>query len=416
MRLLRFMRVVALVSLPGTAWGQGNPVGPEFRVNTFTSSRQELASVASDSSGNLVVVWESFAQDGWANGIFGQRYAASGIPLGPEFRVNTYTTEDQRFPSVASDLSGNFVVVWDSAFQGGSFTDVFGQRYAANGLALGAAFRVNSGVGNYYQGDPSVAADAAGNVVVVWQTNDFYFSAGIVGQRYASSGAPLGPEFRVNTQTTLDQGSQRVAMDSGGNFVVVWQSRSGSNYGIFARRYASTGAPLGGEFRVNTYTTADQKKPWVAVDGSGNFFVVWSADLLSGSGDGVFGQRYASSGLPLGAQFRVNTYTTGYQGYPSVAAESSGGFVVIWSSDAQDGSDFGVFGQRYASSGAPLGTEFRVNTYTTGFQGGRAIAVDASGKFVVVWRSDGQDGSERGVFGPRYSQIVPVELLQFGVE
>jgi hypothetical protein len=32
----------------------------------------------------------------------------------PEFRVNTYTTHVQRGPSIASDATGNLVVVWRS--------------------------------------------------------------------------------------------------------------------------------------------------------------------------------------------------------------------------------------------------------------------------------------------------------------
>jgi hypothetical protein len=35
-------------------------------------------------------------------------------PLGSEFRVNTYTTNSQRLPSVASDSTGNFVVAWNA--------------------------------------------------------------------------------------------------------------------------------------------------------------------------------------------------------------------------------------------------------------------------------------------------------------
>ena len=63
----------------------------------------------------------------------------------------------------------------------------------------------------------------------------------------------------------------------------------------------------------------------------------------------------------------------------------------------------GVFGQRYASSGSALGTEFQVNTYTTGSQSEAAVASDAAGGFVVVWSSYGQDGSSSGIFGERYA-------------
>src|SRR5205814_1118008 len=130
---------------------------------------------------------------------------------------------------------------------------------------------------------------------------------------------------------------------------------------------------------------------------------------------GVFGQRYANTGAPIGPEFRVNTYTTSYQNVPRLASDASGNFVVVWSSYSQDGSNDGVFGQRYASTGAPLGPEFRVNTYTTNSQGVPAVASDSSGNFVVVWMSE-QDGSSSGVFGQRYSQIVPVELMHFRVE
>jgi hypothetical protein len=154
----------------------------------------------------------------------------------------------------------------------------------------------------------------------------------------------------------------------------------------------------------------------VAADSSGNFVVVWLSGGQDGSGYGVFGQRYASSGAPLGPEFLVNTYTQNYQSSPSVAPDPSGGFVVVWSSYGQDGSSEGVFGQRYLSSGAPTGSEFRVSTYTTGVQDAASVAADSSGNFVVVWMSIPQDGSGYGIFGQRYGPIVPLELVGFGVE
>ena len=123
---------LALVLVPCAASPQGgNPIGPEFRVNTYTTVDQTSPAVASDSSGNFVVVWQSRYQDGSDQGVFGQRYNSTGAPLGPEFRVNTYTPSDQTVPVVASDSSGNFVVVWISDFQDGWSYGVFGQRYRA---------------------------------------------------------------------------------------------------------------------------------------------------------------------------------------------------------------------------------------------------------------------------------------------
>jgi hypothetical protein len=131
----------------------------------------------------------------------------------------------------------------------------------------------------------------------------------------------------------------------------------------------------------------------VAANASGNFVVLWESDTQDGSGFGIFGQRYASSGAPLGGEFRVNTYTTGTQAFPAVAADAVGNFVVVWESYGEDGSSMGVFGQRYAATGAPLGAEFRANTFTTSGQYVPTVASDASGNFVIAWGSNGQDGS-----------------------
>ena len=413
----RLFVAVALMAVPASAWPQGNPVGPEFRVNTFVAGLQGNASVA-DSSGGFVVVWSSGMQDGDDYGVFAQRYAPSGAPLGPEFRVNTLTLAYQGAASVATNPSGDFVVVWQSRGQDGSGFGIFGQRYGSTGTPLGPEFRVNTyTIG--YQIEPAIAADPSGNFVVVWtsfgQDGDAY---GVFGQRYATSGAPLGSEFRVNTYTTADQYAPSVAADGSGNFVVAWHSfyQDGSLDGVFGQRYEGTGAVLGPEFRVNTYTTNSQWGSSVAADSAGSFLVVWQSFGQDGSNHGIFGQRYDSAGAAVGSEFRVNTYTMDDQIRPSVAADSSGNFVVVWEGFGQDGSDFDVFGQRYAASGTSSGPEFRINTYTTIGQSGTAVAADSTGRFVVVWQSYGQDGSSAGVFGQRYNMIVPVELMHFGVE
>jgi hypothetical protein len=76
---------------------------------------------------------------------------------------------------------------------------------------------------------------------------------------------------------------------------------------------------------------------------------------------------------------------------------------VVWASYGQDGDSGGVLGQRYDSAGAPLGNEFQVNTHTTSRQDSPSIATDSSGRFVVAWTSYFQDGDGAGVFGQRFA-------------
>lgn len=58
--------------------------------------------------------------------------------------------------------------------------------------------------------------------------------------------------------------------------------------------------------------------------------------------------------------FQVNENVGGAaQTVPSMAADASGNFVMTWQ-DTRDGSP-GVYAQRFASDGSPLGGNFKVN-------------------------------------------------------
>jgi hypothetical protein len=84
----------------------------------------------------------------------------------------------------------------------------------------------------------------------------------------------------------------------------------------------------------------------------------------------------------------VNTYTTGVQAVPAIASLAGGDFVVVWRSDTQDGDDYGIFGQRLDASGARIGMEFPVNTKTAGEQRDQDVVGTPDGGFAVVWSDD----------------------------
>ncbi|MBN8281906.1 cadherin domain-containing protein [Zoogloea sp.] len=382
--------------------------GSETLVNTSTSGTQTLnwssKSVAMDANGNYVIIWmDGSGQSDTGIGIFGQRYNASGVAQGAQFHVNTFTSDNQRSPQVAMDASGNFVVVWESAGQDGSSNGIYAQRYNSSGVAQGSEFRVNSTT-TYDQIEAAVAMDASGNFVVAWQSwsQDLANSNGIYAQRYNSSGVAQGGEFLVNTYIADSQTEPSVAMDASGNFVIAWQSfgQDGSNEGIYAKRYNSSGVAQGSEFHVSTYTTSNQDLPVVAMDTSGNFVIVWES-AQDGSGNGICGQRYNSSGVAQGGEFQINTTTSNQQQNPVVTMLAGGGFVVTWQSMSQDGSFDGVYMRQYDSSGTALTGEVRVNTTTTDYQDVPSLASDEKGHLVVVWHGNGP-GDTDGVFMQRY--------------
>jgi hypothetical protein len=127
--------------------------------------------------------------------------------------------------------------------------------------------------------------------------------------------------------------------------------------------------PLGNQLQVNSYTTDVQSVGRVGSTGAGGFVVVWRSNGSSGtdtSNNSIQGQRYALTGSPLGAQFQVNSYTTSAQSQGATSSDGADGFVVVWSSDGSSGTDtssYSIQGQRYSSTGVPLGTQFQVRIH-----------------------------------------------------
>jgi hypothetical protein len=179
----------------------------------------------------------------------------------------------------------------------------------------------------------------------------------------------LASEFQVNAYTTYHQSSSSVAASASGDFVVAWESlyQHGTTWSVIAGRFSSAGAPLGSEFRVNSDTASAQRYPSVAAGAGGDFVVAWqSTEQQFGAGWGISARAFSSAGAPLANEFLVNSYATSDQSFPSVAAYTDGDFVVAWESYSQDGSDEGVFAQRFAEipSSTPTLTPTATRTAT----------------------------------------------------
>ena len=343
-------------------------------------------------------------------------------PISGEFRVNTYTTEDQRRPRVVHQSDGGFIVVWESRGSSGTDTDgssLQGQRFMPIGFPVGNEFQVNTST-THSQWGPDVGTDAAGNFIVVWASPHAGVDGGdfdIFGQRYLANGSAIGDEFPINTYTTGRHETPAIAVAPDGEFVVAWQSEkpdTDDETGIRARRFEADATPLGDDFPVNTFTTDHQRWPMVAINDKGDFVVVWQGDDSGGSDTdpvnptkSIHGQLFASDGSLVGGEFQVNTYTTDHQYFPSVAMDADGDFVVVWDSRGSYGPDTNtsVQAQRYSANGTPLGGEFQVNSYIFGVQENARVAMTSSGAFVVVWQSTGSDGGDGGSGGKQSVQM-----------
>ena len=311
--------------------------------------------------------------------------------LGAEFQVNSSTLLRQRYPAVAIEADGDFIVAWNRA-GGGNLADIFFRQFTSAGVALAADTRLNV-VTTGAQVGATVDVAADGKFVVAWTSfgQDSVNTDGIFARRLDAAGTPLATEFQVNTDTARDDYDPALAVDADGDFVVVWAGYDNTAYrlDVFGQRFDSAGVKLGGEFQLNSLDF--DYEPAIGMDGSGGFVVVWSSYRGAASGFDVFARRFNSAGGSIAGEFRVNNSTADRQSRSDVAVGADGRFVVAWSSAGQDGGLAGIFAQRFSSSGVKVGAEFLVNTYTPNDQDDPMVDIDGDGDFVVTWSSVGQD-------------------------
>lgn len=309
----------------------GNKVGGDFQVNTYTISGQGRPSVTGLENGGFVIAWQSAEQDGSGDGVYAQVYGMNGVAVGGEFLVNSDTSGFQFDVDLTALPDGGFVATWTSY----GVYDVLGQRFSASGTPVGEQFQLNTYTLSA-QISPSVTSFSNGGFVAVWmsygQDGSLY---GVYGQKFSANGSKNGVEFAINTTTLSNQSGPQVTTFDDGSFAVVWSSyiysdTVGNGGDVFGQRFDATGAAVGAEFRLSTETALNQISPSLATLSDGGFVAVWTGNDPSGNSNSIFGQRFNEDGIAIGSEFTVITNTVDSQDNPNVTALENGGFVVAW--------------------------------------------------------------------------------------
>jgi hypothetical protein len=139
--------------------------------------------------------------------------------------------------------------------------------------------------------------------------------------------------------------------------------------------------PVGPEFRVNTTTEAMQYRPQTAMAANGDFVAVWPS--VSTSDRRVYGQRFNASGVPQGNEFQITTNLSGYGPNLAVAMDATGDFVVVWMRETT----FDFYARRYNANGVQQGTDFPIATLAFSAAGSFDLDMDAAGNWAVAWES-----------------------------
>ena len=268
----------------------------------------------------------------------------------------------------------------------------------ANGNAPGVAVLTE---GNYEIVAKDWLRDLAGNTLDasgyaangnVYTRPFFVFSPG-ESEILVNTGSPGDQITRDEDDASNPPSPRSTVSDADGDFINVWtvQPDGSGRQGVYAKIYDAEWQEVDGERivdplvpvrEIHVSNNPSATHASVAVDGDGDFIVVWSelSDQVLDSWD-IYARRFDATGTPLDtAPFLVNTETLNSQHFASVDMDIDGDFVIAWQSLDQDGSGLGVYAQRFGPNGVPLGGSDEIQSIS--FLG------DMTGQFTLTYNDD----------------------------
>ncbi len=356
---------------------------------------QGFPAVAASPAGTFLCAWE----DGRAGNrdIYAATLDSVGFRVTPNLRVNDDVgTTDQSTPQIAAVGDTRYLVVWGDARQGQG--EVFGSFRTTSGAAIGGniKFSVDPVPSGSFQGEPAVAANAAGLTLVVWRDGReggtvFGATFDVYGQWLDASGQPLGGNFKINdTVAAQNDRALCVAADPTLGFVVAWiDRRAGSSDPgeVYAQRFDAAGASVGGNVRVNDDVIGRDQRAVRAFPAPGAAYLIWE-DLRDNLGldSNVEAARVPYDGSPPGANFRVNVLPPARQGTPDGAWDGRDAILAIWE-DARNGGQrpADVYAVSCMENGTPRGTESQLNDDAAPNDQRRPRIGKGHGQYVATW-------------------------------
>uniref|UniRef100_UPI004047A6DC hypothetical protein n=1 Tax=Mariniflexile sp. TaxID=1979402 RepID=UPI004047A6DC len=395
--------------------------GHSFQVNTEAQGNQTDPSVAALPDGGWVVAYSS------ASSINGQRYAASGEAIGGEVQLTQSLEEGsyEMFPSLLALADGSLLLTWYgyANSSSGSLHGVYAAHYSNDMERIGSEFLVNAISMNTnlsaLRQTNTVDLPDGGWMIFFWADSSAQ-EMELWGRRYAADGLSVGSDFQINQSEIGLWWDVNSSLLTDGGFIITTNTTGD----IYALRYDSMGQPFTKEFHLliegdsaqNRLVGSEADDRVFGFGGDDTFYLTTGTDFIDG-GDGYdcIDLRSLTDGVTVdlaqGIAYGPDIGQTTFVNIENIGATNMSDLVV---GDANDnfldtalgndvvsvgaGADFAVLGggddqvtltadgiwsNRY--SAVHVSDDVSVGT-------GQRIALGGKNRFDdVVWGQDGQD-------------------------
>lgn len=316
-----------------------------------------------------------------------------------------------RTPRVAYDAAGNTLAVWDADIQGAAGSNIMWSRRPVGGAwtvpdkipdwappppdpALGLSLH-----------DPVIAVAPDGNAVAAWRTISF-MGAHVMASTYSPATGWATPVFLWRKHPDMPAGAVdlRIAADAAGNTLVVWAAAGV----IFYNRHTPgsgwvDGATVEGAGRPVSTLIGPANDPEMALNSAGQAVAIWRQGI-DASPDlphdyDLWSSRYdmATDTWTAPQQLEDGDGTQFYG--KSLVIDAGGTATALWSDF--DGDRTHIRASRLVGNDwSPPSIVEAGNTSNTGFAIDPHAVVDGSGNVMVVWQQG--DIAEANFVATRY--------------
>ena len=335
------------------------------QVNTSDNAKfQGGSQVVGLQDGGYLVVWQDESGNynpPFGDTIVGQRYDPAGNKVGGEVQLSQLPPLGlQLSPAVAVLSNGNIAVAYVDLRGSPPDRDIHVSIFdsALNFIRFDDIDVAGNPKQTY---EPSLTALAGGGYVVSYTvgTGD---SPGTISDtdivaRIVSANGTVGNQFDIDNQND-NKNFSKVATLANGNFVVVYQDESDGNATDVDVKYAirkSDGTPAGNGVVSGANDGGLEVDPDVAALRDGGFVVVWTDDANTAVTE-IRATILSNTGAPVASNFRVDSVLGGQIGGQhdaSVVSLADGGFLVSWADDNHNL----VVAQRFDALGNKIGAQ-----------------------------------------------------------
>ncbi|MGB2697834.1 MAG: dockerin type I repeat-containing protein [Candidatus Zixiibacteriota bacterium] len=341
-----------------------------------------------------------------------------------DFLVNPDSLEDipHFYSGISFDSSGNFVIVWCDRGLEHNNRQIYFQRFDSFGNRAGNPVLV-SDTNILSNNSPSIAMSPSGYFVITWGTSveiDEDYIMDIWAMGFDSLGQPTWSRQQVDVDRTDPESVDSypsVALDSGGNFVIVWQTVDSTGRNVFAQLFDASGEKIGNNFLVSDTSASNHRLccwftqyPYVTFNPQGYFFICWTGCVMCKPASPVtpLARIYDPSGTPKTKVFPFFAPCSSkwdYGSFPDLASSSEGNFIVTFNANDTMWTypNNGVWVQTFDTLGIPLDSARIVNDVIdlVNIWHAPRIAVDSSDGYVILW-SDWRTGTNRNLWAQRF--------------